>query len=83
MGWMTEESGFDSQLGKRFSSFPYVQTSSGAYPPSYPMGTGNNSLPSSAELKNGGAIPSLPYVFMVWCLIKHMDNFTSYILLNY
>jgi hypothetical protein len=24
-----------------------------------------------------GAIPSLPqYAFMVWCLVKHRDNFT-------
>jgi hypothetical protein len=27
-----------------------------------------------------GAIPPLPqYNFMVWCLIKHRDNFTFYI----
>jgi hypothetical protein len=25
---------------------------------------------SSAEVKNGGAIPPLPYVFMSWCLIN-------------
>jgi hypothetical protein len=36
------------------------------------------SPPSSAEVKNGGAIPPLhPYVFMAWCLIKHKDNFTG------
>jgi hypothetical protein len=28
-----------------------------------------HSLPSSAEVKNGGAIPPLP-VFMVWCLLN-------------
>jgi hypothetical protein len=30
-----------------------------------------------------GAIPPFPrYVFMAWCLVKHRDNFTFYILLN-
>jgi hypothetical protein len=51
---------------KDFSSSPCVQTSSGAHPASYPMGTGgsfpggkarpgrdaDHSLPSSAEVKN-------------------------------
>jgi hypothetical protein len=45
------------------------QTSSGAHPPFYTVGTGGSfpgceadySLPSSAEVKNGGAIPPLPY----------------------
>jgi hypothetical protein len=50
-----------------------VQTGCGARPVSYPMGTGgfsrgakrqgreaDHSLPSSAEVKNGGAIPLLP-----------------------
>jgi hypothetical protein len=50
-----------------------VQTGSGANPASYPMGMGtfspgvkrpgreaNHSLPSSAEVKNGGAIPPRP-----------------------
>jgi hypothetical protein len=28
-----------------------------------------------------GAIPPLyQYVFMAWCLVKHRDNFTSYLL---
>jgi hypothetical protein len=28
------------------------------------------------------AIPPLPqYIFMVWCLVKHSDNFTFYLLL--
>jgi hypothetical protein len=26
--------------------------------------------PSSAEVKNGGAIHSFPHVFMAWCLIN-------------
>jgi hypothetical protein len=54
------------------SLFHGIQTSSGAHPASYPMGTGgsfpgvkwqgheaDHSLPSSAEVKNGGAIPPL------------------------
>jgi hypothetical protein len=27
-------------------------------------------IPSSAEVKNGGAIPALPYILMAWCLIN-------------
>jgi hypothetical protein len=31
-----------------------------------------------------GAISPLPqYVFMSWCLVKHMDNFTFYIIYIY
>jgi len=30
-----------------------------------------------------GAVPPLPqYVFMVWCLVKHRDNFTFYLYLG-
>jgi hypothetical protein len=60
------------------------QTDSESHPASYPMGTGvsfpglrrprgevDRSPPASAVVKNGGAIPPLPYyVFKVWCLIK-------------
>jgi hypothetical protein len=70
-----------------------VQTSSGAHQASYSMGTGSLSLgvkwpgreadhspPSSAELKMRGDIPPLlQYVSMVWCLVKHRDNFTFYL----
>jgi hypothetical protein len=31
----------------------------------------DNSTPTSAEFKK-----TPPYAFMVWCLIKHRDNFT-------
>jgi hypothetical protein len=57
-----------------FSLLHVVQTGSGVYPVSYPMGTGGsfpgvkppkskpeNSPPSNAEVKNGGAIPPLPH----------------------
>jgi hypothetical protein len=81
-GWLRSQGSIPSRHKSCFYS-PYVQTSSGAYPTSYPMATGNNSSPCGAELKKGGALPSLPYVFMVWCLIKHMDNCTLYILLHY
>jgi len=70
---------------------PYIyQTGSGAHPASYPVGTADSyprvkrpgreaeqSPPSSAEVKNTCSSASTPkYVFMVWCLVKHRDNFT-------
>jgi hypothetical protein len=33
----------------------------------------DRSLPSVTEVNCGGALPPL---LMLWCLIKHMDNFT-------
>jgi hypothetical protein len=58
----------------------HVKTNSVANPVSYPVRTGssftgtkqlrreaNNSLPSSAEVKN---------VFITWCLVNHRDDFT-------
>jgi hypothetical protein len=61
-----------------FSLFHSIQTCSAAHPASYRMGTGgvshwgvkrqgreaDHSPPSSTEVKNGGAIPLLPHVFM-------------------
>jgi hypothetical protein len=55
-----------------------IQTDSEAHPVSYPMGTGgsfpwgikqqrrqaDHSSPSSAEVKEGGAIPPLPHIFI-------------------
>jgi hypothetical protein len=36
----------------------------------------DHSPPSSAEVKNAWSYTSTPqYVFMVWCLVKHRDNF--------
>jgi hypothetical protein len=43
-----------------------------------PEGEAGHSLPSSAEVKNAGAIPSLPHVFFVLCLIKHKYKFIIY-----
>jgi hypothetical protein len=77
-----------------FSPHHCVQTGSGAHPASYPMGTrdsfpgvkrpereADQSLPSSAEVKNAWSYTSTPqYAFTVLCLIKHRDKFTFYIL---
>jgi hypothetical protein len=43
-----------------------------------PRREADHSHPSSADVKRmRGAIPALlQYVFMVWCLVKHRDNFT-------
>jgi len=36
----------------------------------------DDSLPSSAEVKNVWSYTSTPpYVFTAWCLVKHRDNF--------
>jgi hypothetical protein len=61
---------------ERFSFLHNAKSGSRAHPPSYPMGTGafpsgvkgqgreaDYSPPSRAEIKNGGAIPSLPHMF--------------------
>jgi hypothetical protein len=42
-----------------------------------PGSEADHSPPSSAEVKNEWNYTSTPqYVFMVWCLVKHRDNFT-------
>jgi hypothetical protein len=39
----------------------------------------DHSPPSSAKVKNGGAIPPLPSVFMAWCLINvHQVHYHFY-----
>jgi hypothetical protein len=71
--------GFNSRQGQSFSLLHSGQAGSGAHPASYSVGTGggaispevkrpgreaDHSSPSSAEVKNGGAIPpgaNLPY----------------------
>jgi hypothetical protein len=38
----------------------------------------DHSLPSSVEVKNARSYTSTPlYVFTMWCLVKHRDNFTK------
>jgi hypothetical protein len=68
-----------------FSLHHCVQNGSGAHPASYPMSTGGkaagvwsyHSHPSSAEVKNTWNYTSTPqYIFMSWCLVKHVDKFT-------
>jgi hypothetical protein len=71
---MTEESGFNfRQRASHFLFFQNVQSGDGAHLASYTMGTrdclpavkqvereAHHSPPSSAAVKNGGTIPSLP-----------------------
>jgi hypothetical protein len=62
--------GFDSRQGEVLFLLHSVQTGSEAHPAPYTMGTGDftprvkreadHSPSSSAEVKNGGAIPPLP-----------------------
>jgi hypothetical protein len=41
----------------------------------------DHSPPSSAEVKNAWSYTSTPqYVFMAWCLVKHRNNFTFYLI---
>jgi hypothetical protein len=56
---------------------PPIQWVSGALSPAvnYPGREADHLSSSSVEVKNGGT-SIIPYVFMVWCLIKHRDNFT-------
>jgi hypothetical protein len=42
----------------------------------WPGHEADQSSPSSAKVKNAWSYTSTPqYVFMVWCLVKHRDNF--------
>jgi hypothetical protein len=93
MGWMTQVL---ISLGSNFPLY-YVWTGFGAHPASYSMGTGGSfpgvkrlgreadrSPPSSAKVKNGGAIPPLPtclHGIVLNELIKHRDNFTFFYLI--
>jgi hypothetical protein len=67
--------GVQFSIGEReFSVFHSIQTGSGALPASYPMSIGcsflgtqpghiaGHSLPPSAKVKNGGAIPPLHHM---------------------
>jgi hypothetical protein len=41
----------------------------------------DHSHPSSAEVKNAWSYTSTPqYVFLAWCLVKHRDTFTFYLI---
>jgi hypothetical protein len=82
--------GFNSWGGGKDISFcHYVQTSSGAQPAFYLMGTersfpsvkwpgqeADHSPPSSAKVKNAWSYTSTPpYVLMAWYFVKHRENF--------
>jgi hypothetical protein len=82
-GYGTGRSGFYSRHGKIFrfsatsrqvlgSTQPPIQWVPGAPSPGVkrPGREADHSPPTSAEAKNGGAIPPLPYVFMAQCLIN-------------
>jgi hypothetical protein len=76
MGWMTEMSEFESQLGEEFS-LHVVQTGSVAHPASYPIGSegsfagvkllgheADHSSPTSAEVRRMCIYTSTPpYAF--------------------
>jgi hypothetical protein len=56
---------FESRQGQNFFFLHNDQTDSGAHPASelkWPVREVDHSLPSSAEVKNGGAIPMLPHM---------------------
>jgi hypothetical protein len=49
-----------------------------------PMRAADQSPPSSAKVRNAWSYTPTPqYVFVAWCLVKHRDNFTSYLTLRY
>jgi hypothetical protein len=61
---------------------PPIQWVLGAVSPrlKWPGRVTDNLPPSSAKVKNVGAIPPLPqYVFMTWCSIGHREHFTFYL----
>jgi hypothetical protein len=80
--------GVRSSVDAKYSSFLHsVQVGSGAYPASYPIDTvgyfhgdktvGSRRRPFSIQYRGQEwwsytSVP--PYVFIVWCLIKHRDN---------
>jgi hypothetical protein len=80
-----------SSRNRIFPICHHVQVSSEAHPTSYQIGTrgssprdkwpgyeADHSPPPSAKVKNTRNYTSTPpYVFMVWCLIKHRDNFSE------
>jgi hypothetical protein len=81
--WLrTGRLGFESRKGQ-YISLRSIQTGSEAHTDSYPMGIGGffpavkraereDDLQSSTEVKNGGAIPSLPHT-------PALHSFTSFV----
>jgi hypothetical protein len=68
MAYVLDGHGSIPGTARNFSLLHSIQIGSGAHRATYPMGTGvtrlwreaDHSPPSSAEVKNGGAIPPLP-----------------------
>jgi hypothetical protein len=80
MGWMAR---VVFPAGESDFSLPHsFQTGSGTHPTSYPMVPGvkwprreaDHSTPASAQVKNGGARPPLPHVFVAWCSITQTQG---------
>jgi hypothetical protein len=91
MGWTIGVPGFDSQQGLGIFLFttasimalgptqPPIQWVPGALSLGLKWlgNEADHSPPSSAKVKNVWSYISTPqYFFMVWCLVKHRDNFT-------
>jgi hypothetical protein len=85
---MLDDQGSISGRATKSSLLHRVQIASGVHTASYPMGTGDSfpgvkrpgkqadhSPAFSAEIKNGGAIPSLP-VRLHGVALEHTDNFS-------
>jgi hypothetical protein len=70
-----------SRLGLRPTQPPFhwvsVAVSLGV---KWPGREADHTPPSSAEVKNAWRYTYTPqYIFMAWCLVKHMDNFTVFL----
>jgi hypothetical protein len=91
LGWTIGVLGFDSRRGLGIFLFttmsrtalrptqPPIQWVPGALSLGVkrPGRGADQSPPSSAKVKDTWSYTSTPhYVFMVWCLVKHRDNFT-------
>jgi hypothetical protein len=89
MGWMTEELGLDYPWGLEIFLFsitsrlalgftqPPIQWIMGSCFPGVQQQRheADHSPPSTAKVKNGGAISTPQYIFMSLCFIKPWDNF--------
>jgi hypothetical protein len=93
-GYGLDDRGSIPGRGKRFSLLPSVQTGSGVHPASYPVGTGalsigvkrpgydaDHSPPTSAEVKNSGAIP-LPPIRLHGVVINYAQEKQPYLPLS-
>jgi hypothetical protein len=83
--FLTGRSGFDSRRGLGIFLFftasrpalePIQWVSGALYPRAKRPGReADHSHHFSAEVKNAWCYISAPFVFMVWCLVKHRNNF--------